>query len=1449
MLFRQARSTKSQRVAHRRERKLRQRYGYQRSLRVEGLEDRRLLASGPILDYAFSLGAAGHEEAYDIARDTAGNIYVAGHFSGSVDFDPGPGANVLTSAGPDEVDAFVAKYTAEGTFVWAQSLGMITGSAIFYAVAVDSLGNVVAGGQFSGEGADSTLFSTGSFDGMLASFDANGNRLWTQGFGSGDLTYLTEVIVDGANNIYTAGVFRGSVDMDAGPGTTLLTSTGSGSGFVAKLDASGALFWAGAVSSDGVLQVNQLALDGEGNLFSTGNFAGTADFDPGPGVFEISSAGGFVLKLSQAGEFTWVRTIDNGQTDGIAIDSEDNIIATGVFQGTTDFDPGPGEAVSELVGLPSGFVWKLDNDGNFVWAKAPEAGGSHAGKVAVDSNDDIYVVGNQGARTDMDPGPGTFYLDAPPQFFSGSYIWKLDNGGSFEWARTWNGNQSNAGCVVDAAGNVYFATTTFSNVAPQIDFDAGPQGFVLTGGGSSDIAVARFSQGLVIDEVNLEAAFSIGGSGSDTAYDIARDAAGNIYIAGEFSSSMDFDPGPGSFILDPPSHATASDPSRISDAFIAKYTAEGDFVWATEINLAYGYANFNAISVDTFGNVFAGGIASGSDLNDLEFGDSYVFGVLCMFNANGERQWAQLYGPSLFNSLVNINDVAADEMGNVYMTGYYSGTVDFDARGGIDFFLTSPGDESAFVAMLNSNGNLLWAQNLAGDGFTRVNQLARDSQGNLLLTGQFAGTTDFDPSAAVSEVTTVPQSGFLLKLDQDGAYTWVRTLDGNSGFHTQVDGIALDAQNNIYAVGAFDGPTDFDPGPGVDELQSSQGSGFVWKLDNAGNHIWASSHAVPTYRVAVDPENNVYATGAFSGRIDFDTGLGTFFLQEPASGAYLSKFDSSGGYAWSRSLNAIDNYAGVAVDNTGIVYIAPTFSGVVEFDPGPHGFVVSSHLSSQGETDLALVTLSEGVVVVVNPDTINDELQDIVSALQSSSFGASPPAIVLPVTTTDLTIILTAVEALAPNTNGPIIEVVLNLADGDYAGETISLPTGVRLVIDGTNSTVTFEGASPAFTVNSGEVAITGVTFVNTTDAPTILVTSGSLILRNSFVQETTGGNRPAIEITGGSVDLGTLADPGGNTIDVSGPGELVRNLSTSSVSALGNEFQADGSTITDDAQIENLIFHGLDNAIYGVVDFGGATLFVGVDGNLQGAIDAAPHEATIFVAPGVTGDFDAGAKLLTIAFENGPTISQLADEVNPNLRTLTVIGTPGDDVISFNNGPATGVVQAAISGVPTGSFRPNGRLIAYGEDGHDEISVNDNLGLSAILYGGEGNDDLSSGSGNDLLFGGNGNDNLTGASGNDFLIGGAGADRIVGASGHDVLVAGEVATHLTPDDLLLIAQQWAIDRTADDDFADDVFDELAEGLDKLTGSSGADWFIVSLNDKVTDFKKNNKDGDVLTLV
>ena len=146
----------------------------------------------------------------------------------------------------------------------------------------------------------------------------------------------------------------------------------------------------------------------------------------------------------------------------------------------------------------------MDDAGSYLWAQRPEGGSvSTAYKVAVDSEDDVYAVGNFFGRTDMDPGPKTFYLEEPG---SGDYVWKLDSSGDFVWARSTNADENYAGVVVDGSGSVYLVPT-FSD---SVDFDPGPENLILASQGNSDFAIVRFSQGVVIDEVNLEHAFSIG---------------------------------------------------------------------------------------------------------------------------------------------------------------------------------------------------------------------------------------------------------------------------------------------------------------------------------------------------------------------------------------------------------------------------------------------------------------------------------------------------------------------------------------------------------------------------------------------------------------------------------------------------------------------------------------------------------------------------------------------------------------------------------------------------------------------------------------------------------------------------------------------------------------------------------------------------------------------------
>jgi Ca2+-binding RTX toxin-like protein len=195
--------------------------------------------------------------------------------------------------------------------------------------------------------------------------------------------------------------------------------------------------------------------------------------------------------------------------------------------------------------------------------------------------------------------------------------------------------------------------------------------------------------------------------------------------------------------------------------------------------------------------------------------------------------------------------------------------------------------------------------------------------------------------------------------------------------------------------------------------------------------------------------------------------------------------------------------------------------------------------------------------------------------------------------------------------------------------------------------------------------------------------------------------------------------------------------------------------------------------------------------------------------------------------------------------------GSSGDDDIRVAPQPDGQFLEVRINGAVVRDdilISTVNEIRAWGREGHDRIELA-GLAIKSLLDGGLGDDEVIGAAGRDLIFGGMGNDVLTGAAGDDFLIGGGGADRIVGSAGHDILVAGDIACHFTDDDLRLISLDWAANRAVDDGFADDVLDELSDGFDMLTGSSGADWFIISNGDKVTDFKYHNTDGDIVTLV
>ncbi len=373
--------------------------------------------------WARQLGGTLDDQGNGITVDSSGNVLTTGYFRGTVDFDPGAGTSNLTSAGGDDI--FVSKLDSAGNFVWARRLGGTGGTSFDrgQGIAVDASGNVLTTGPFSGTAdfdpgaGTSNLTSAGSNDIFVSKLNSAGNFVWAGRLGGTSADAGFGIAVDGSGNVVTTGQFLGTADFDPGAGTSNLTSAGSGDIFVSKLNSAGTFVWAGRLGGTGNDFGQGIAVDASGNVLTTGSFNGTADFDPGAGTSNLTSAGSsdiFVSKLNSAGAFVWARQLGGGSVDqgvGIAVSASGNVLTTGSFNGTADFDPGAGTSNLTSAGADDIFVSKLNSAGTFVWARQLGGTSNDQGRgIAVHASANVYTTGFFQGTADFDPGAGTYNL-------------------------------------------------------------------------------------------------------------------------------------------------------------------------------------------------------------------------------------------------------------------------------------------------------------------------------------------------------------------------------------------------------------------------------------------------------------------------------------------------------------------------------------------------------------------------------------------------------------------------------------------------------------------------------------------------------------------------------------------------------------------------------------------------------------------------------------------------------------------------------------------------------------------------------------------------------------------------------------------------------------------------------------------------------------------------------
>lgn len=424
------------------------------------------------------------------------------------------------------------------------------------------------------------------------------NLNWVQTFGNTDDETAQFVTTDDSGNIYTLGHYFGTVDINPGSGSLLLTSKGLEDFYVQKRDPQGNFLWGfgmGGVDYDAALG---LAFDQDQNPIITGYFKGTIDFDPGPDTATLTSydRNAFVLKLSPNGSFKWVRqirtteqTIGFNQGTSIATDKKGNSYVIGHFYGETYFDPI--DTTSLITGeffYGDAFISKYDSSGNFIWVKVFDGiFTDHGRSVAIDDFGNIYSCGYFGHSIDLDPGPQEYIISTT--YPIDGYISKLDSNGNFVWGKH-----------IKCTGELGFDEIDIWNNA-SIYVSGWFEGSAYISGNTATITSTGDEDGLII-KLNSSGSYEwhchLSNLNRSLISSIDVDNGNNVYATGYFPGK--------SFIIDGQGINHTLNSNGGDDIFTFRLNHAGGLVWLTTMGSSFDDYT-RSIHVNKFNEVYVAG--------------------------------------------------------------------------------------------------------------------------------------------------------------------------------------------------------------------------------------------------------------------------------------------------------------------------------------------------------------------------------------------------------------------------------------------------------------------------------------------------------------------------------------------------------------------------------------------------------------------------------------------------------------------------------------------------------------------------------------------------------------------------------------------------------------------------------------------------------------------------
>jgi gliding motility-associated-like protein len=959
-------------------------------------------ATGEIVG-ATSFGGPNDDAVNSIDVDGEAQVYLSGNFSGLVDFDPGSGEWVVNSF-DGSTDGYVLRLNAELGFEFVVTVGGVSFDEVT-AVTVfdDNNDNIYFTGAFDTD-ADIN-YPSGTIgvhgDGISSFFakvEHHGNRIWEKTLTNDNTVYGTAVTTDVNGAPVFAGYYQGTVNLNPDAAGADVTANAFRDLFILKLNpGNGTFMWGKSIGGDGDDDYTRsIATDGQSNVYLTGQFSGSGDFDPGSGQTILNSNGAtdiFIAKFNSSGNLSWAKSFGDSDDD-IGSDiyaTGSDVYTIGHFHNDVIFG---GQEVNAGSGY-SAFILDLDNSGNMKWVAAIGSyDGDDYGYEIAGAGPNLFILGQvYSQNNDMDPTCDNLQLDTETaqtyllnigasvadcliitqqpvgeDVCAGqkvvltvvatgtgiTYQWMMDNGDG--------GLQD----VEDAAGYYSGSNTATLTVTTGNDYQ-GANAYV--------VVLTRGAEELYSDEAFINV-------GPTTPYtnDIINCGSGSVQITavngvnGQYrwyttETGGSAIAGVTSGLYTTPVLSTTTsywvsindgncESQRVKVTVnISTCQPAPGLKWARAVGATSTDFGGDVIILKD-GNLLVPGAFSGTI--DFGLGATTTFtaagqdGYLLKLTPEGEVIWVKVFTGA---SSVSPGIVKEDAQGNLYMTGTIQGlnTTDFDGGAGT-FNLNGSGATytDVFVMKFDKDGNPVWGTRMGNNTYQdSANALEVDASG-VYITGYFYYT--FNIVGAPNTLTTAGGSDiFLLKMSPAGTVTWLKQIGNSYASGNQLTDspqlLHLNGNDLYIGVAIVNGTIDVDPGTGVHNLSSVDRDASLVKLNTDGEFQSAFKYesldgGSSMTDIQFDAAGNMHVSGIFYETNDFDPGSGTVTLtgtggligNNPSPNGFVAKYKPDGTLTWVRQLAAgsLGSVYGssMSVAANGDIVLSGGFQNSFDADPG-----------------------------------------------------------------------------------------------------------------------------------------------------------------------------------------------------------------------------------------------------------------------------------------------------------------------------------------------------------------------------------------------------------------------------------------------------------------------------------------------------------------------------------